>query len=880
MKRPKNYAYIAYLLIMILLAVSASGCGKEPSPSANTEAVPSEELQAAENAATQVEPDASAEDAAKEAVEENTKSAEVHSATDGLIITNNEMYDSKRKVPVYDTLYATLKDVEIWGEGELDIDVQPEGTILRQFIVKNNNSSPITFRMESLTNKDIVSKLSDQTGYQFAVHPNGWNGYMEPGEEYELTVDVAPERLMSETDYEAPLEIHHSFSVAVGENGPEKSSFTTKQNIRVYSRETFSNVDAYKGIVKGTIRDEDGNPIAGAVIRGACEYNIRRVYAYTDANGEFLMKLPAFKTTYAQSWKEAQICVKKNGYNARQIIVYPKEEKEISVDMTLFPETQLLKYEDNGVVDLKLQGYEHTTDGNSIIAFIPFHTGQQSSDIKDRIQVTAVDYDGNLLFEYPIPEEVPYIQGSKDGKYIVTVLNTSANQTTATGWRTVILDREGKEVYSIDHYPVEEKEGWPSENQADNSLSRCAGISNNDKYLFTSNAEGNFWLIDWQNDKVLWQDYIYGQVRTVDFSEDDSLMYVSSGDGYYRCYTIDGELVWKTFVGTWITKTKFTDDSIAVTTKSAADTLKVLDKATGKIRWTYPTMQTSLAIDVSPDGKYLWYGGHSSSAFSVIANSVFDMKTGQILYSLGYDNAVAGAFSGDGSKLAVSDRRGVYVYNASDGAYLWSKTLTDEKEFSFSFSLAINQDGSKVVATANTDKSADYYGQAYFFSLAGPDEDPVYDFNNINPGDDIDLQLLLDKVGYVPDPESVQDAFTYNANYTLSEDTVIDIDTVIKNGFTIDCAGHDLTITGRISLFDGSNKTATLTNVGNLDLSGLQFYRDPTQHVAEVDMLFIIKGDNLNITYPEDVPPGSRSEKSKGFFHEDKDSNTVFIKYG
>ena len=136
MKRPKNYAYIAYLLIMILLAVSASGCGKEPSPSANTEAVPSEELQATENAATQVEPDASAEDAAKEAVEENTKSAEVHSATDGLIITNNEMYDSKRKVPVYDTLYATLKDVEIWGEGELDIDVQPEGTILRQFIVK------------------------------------------------------------------------------------------------------------------------------------------------------------------------------------------------------------------------------------------------------------------------------------------------------------------------------------------------------------------------------------------------------------------------------------------------------------------------------------------------------------------------------------------------------------------------------------------------------------------------------------------------------------------------------------------------------------------------------------------------------------------------
>ena len=876
MKRTKNHAYIACLLIMILFAVSVSGCGKENSPVANPETAPAEDTQTADKAEDQAVAVTSSEISPEEAPE----AAKEHSATDGLTITNNEMYDGERKVPVYDTLYATLKDVEIWGEGDLDIDVQPEGTIIRRFIVKNKNTSPITFRMESLTNKDIVSKLSDQTGYQFTVHPNGWNGYIEPGEEYELSVDVAPERLMSETDYEGPLDIHLSFSVAVDGNSPEKSSFTAKQNIKVYSRETFSNVDAYKGMVKGTIRDEDGNPIAGAVVRGASEYSIRRVYAYTDAKGEFTMKLPAFKTTYANAWKESQICVKKNGYNARQIIVYPKEGKEVSVDMTLFPETELLKYEEKGVVDLKLQGYENTTDGNSIIAYIPFHTGQKSSAIKDRIQVSAVDYDGNLLFEYPIPEEVPYIQGSRDGKYIVTVLNSSADQSAATGWKTVILDREGKEVYSIDHYPVEDRDGWPSESQANNSISRCAGISNSDKYLFTSNAEGNFWLIDWQNDKVLWQDYIYGQVRTIDFSEDDSLMYVSSGDGYYRCYTIDGELVWKTFVGTWITKTKFTNDAIAITTKSAADTLKVLDRETGEIRWTYPTMQTSLAIAVSPDGKYLWYGGHSSSAFSVIANSVFDMETGQILYSLGYENAIAGAFSGDGSKLAVSDRRGVYVYNASDGAYLWSKMITDEKEFSFSFSLAVNNDGSRIVATANTDKSADYYGQAYFFSLAGPDEDPLYDFNRINPGDDIDLQYLLEEVGYVPDPESVTDAFTYNANYTLSEDSTIDIDTVFKNGFTIDCAGHDLTITGRISLFDGSNKTATLTNVGNLDLSGLEFYRDPTQHIAEVDMLFIIKGENLNITYPEDVLPGSRSEKTKGFFYEEKDSNTVFIKYG
>ena len=848
---------ICVALTALLFAGCLAGCGKdtasEPSASGDPETV------------TEKEP-------------EQTSLADT-----GLTITNNEMFDCERTNPEFDTLYATIQDVEIWGQGELDYDIQPEGMILRRFVVKNKNASPVFFHMDPLEKTDVVGELSNETDYQFTEHPNGWEGYIEPGEEYSLCADVAPEKTHFERSFEGPLEIHFTVSVEVGDQSPETANFVTKQNIRAYSREAFSETENYKGLVTGVIRDEEGNPIEGAVVRGASEYNIRRMYAITDENGSFSMKLPAFKTTYANAWKEAQLCVKKDGYNARQIIVYPKTDKEVSLQMTLFPEGELLKYEEIGSVDLGLQAYENSSDGSSIIAYTPFHTGMDSSAIKDRIKLTAADYDGNKLFEYPLPEEVPYVKVSKDGKYIVTNEDTASDQSKGNGWKTVLLDREGNVVYSIDHFPVEEKEYWPAESEANSSISRCAGISNDNKYLVASNVLGNIWVIDWQNDKVVWQDYTYGQVRTVDFSEDDSRIYISSGDGYYRCYSIDGELLWKTFVDTWVTKVKLTEDAIALTTKCGADTLKVLERDTGKIRWTYPTMQTSLAMDVSPDGRYLWYGGHSSSGYSVIADSVFDMKTGEILYSLGFDNAVAGCFSGDGSKLIVSDRHGVYVFRISDGSYLWSKQITEESDLSYSFSANANYDGSRIAVTANTDPTAEYYGQAYFYSLAGTDTAPEYDFNNIDSNEHQDLASLLngepseedeEKLRNLENDSAAETAVSVNQTITLSKDCAAYSDNyMIRKDFTVSCEGHSFGLSGSVEAAGG---TMEITKASNVYMPGLELHNDGK--ASDGSTVILIRGGNTKVRFPDGMGEGKKGRNSNGFYWE-KENGDYLIKY-
>lgn len=119
-----------------------------------------------------------------------------------------------------------------------------------------------------------------------------------------------------------------------------------------------------------------------------------------------------------------------------------------------------------------------------------------------------------------------------------------------------------------------------------------------------------------------------------------------------------------------------------------------------------------------------------------------------------------------------------------------------------------------------------------------------------------------------------------NSTITLSENANARIDMEIGKDFTVDCAGHDLTLSGRISLKAGETDTLTIINPGKIDLSGLEFSKPSDISVGgDTDYLVVIKGDNLDITPPANVPEGSRKERTKGFFYEPK-SSSASIRYG
>ncbi|MBQ6318973.1 MAG: hypothetical protein IJI23_04205 [Lachnospiraceae bacterium] len=126
----------------------------------------------------------------------------------------------------------------------------------------------------------------------------------------------------------------------------------------------------------------------------------------------------------------------------------------------------------------------------------------------------------------------------------------------------------------------------------------------------------------------------------------------------------------------------------------------------------------------------------------------------------------------------------------------------------------------------------------------------------------------------------VSETIGFNADITLSSNAKAMIDTSILKEFTIDCAGHDIKIAGRINLSEVSNKALNIVNPGRVDLGELEFYKSPNISVAgDTDYLLIIKGENLDITTPDGVPAGSRKERTKGFYCETKDS-VISIRYG
>ena len=797
---------------------------------------------------------------------------------DDLTITGNEMYDDQGKREIaFDTLYAESSGVEIWGESDYKCELKTDGTLVRKLLIKNTTDKDAYVELKLDPDKDIKGEVLNYVGsLEYAIHPNGSDGYVEPNSERIVEIDIMPSHFDIQYEGRSELEIDIHSAISVDGSQVERSTIVLNSTVIMYPLDQLSESRFKTATVSGIIHDENGDPIADAYVIARDGYSARDAKAKTDSDGHFELMVNAFKTGYSGSWKEAIIEVKKDGYNARKILIYPKTGKEITVDMSLYPENRLEKYELKSTAEIGLQAYEYGTDHRSIVAFVPFHSFATHDQIKDKIAVTAFDFDGKELFKYPLPYEVPYIFVSDDGEYTVTEVNSSDDLTNATGFKTVILNKSGEEVYAIDHYPVNCNKSGTDEEKANSTISRCAALSHDNRYLVASNAVGNIWLIDWQSNSILWDDFVHAQVRTIDFSKDNQEIYISDGNGYMRCYDLNGNVKWMTDVDSWGTKVRITDEYIVLTVKSAAETLKVLDRKTGELKWSYPTYQTSLAIAVSPDGKYLFYGGHSSNEYSCIANSVFDLETGEIVCPLGPQNAVCGEFSNDGKKLVTLDRKGVRVYDTKDWSYLWGYDIVDENEHSFNFSLVVNDDASKIVATKNTDKSAEYLGQAYFFEYAGYDDNPKYDpntvteeENNIGSNDeDFDAQYIFS-------------AFAENRDYSVAGDTKVELDATLKDEFTIDCNYYAVKLTGQVFMED-QMKPAKIIRADKLDISELWIKKGFAYSAPESGyIVFDIEG-NPDVMKLPDIPQEDDSEKKSGLYYRLKEdgSGLYIVFYG
>ena len=660
------------------------------------------------------------------AAETETNSIDI-TYTTGVTLTNNEMYDNERREFDFSTKLGDFDGFEVWGEGTQTFITNIEGNIIVKLLVKNTSSEDIAFTVKDIEEKDCSGEYTKYIMDFIALwHPNGVSKYvLAPGSEKVIEVDFSLAHYPIESDLIADFNFNVTFGIMDVDGNYKEHTVYVTENIGFLVEETLRS-DAYcNAIVSGRIVDENGNPVTGADVEVINPFIGMYDTQYTDENGYYTITTVAAKNTYADAWREMVLSVGKEGYNRRNIPVYPKNNQTVTADITLYPRDEQLIYEEVAIVDTGLQSYEYDTDHSSVITFVPFHTGYDPKKVSDKIRATSTDFDGNVLFTYALPQEIPYVDVSEDGQYSVVMVNELDG-----GFKTVILDRNGNEVYATHDLPETDKPFAPKANEIASSMTRCAELSNDNQYLIASDTEGDVWFIDWQNDKILYSDWLYGQVRNIKFSKDNNKVYISTGGGDLYAFDLTGKLLWQADTQSWATKMEVTEKYVVITTKCAGKNLLVYDRETGDLVWEYVTMQNNMSLDISPDEKYLWYGAHSSSTFSKIGCSIFELETGKLVGMLNDQNNVSGEFSVDGSKIITRDGSNVNIYNAKNGALLWKKWFA-EGDHSMNTAIAFNEDSTKFAVAMNDENLNEGFGRVHYYKFAGVEKEIV-----VNNGDE------------------------------------------------------------------------------------------------------------------------------------------------
>lgn len=629
--------------------------------------------------------------------------------TSGLNITNNDVYDGKRKEFNFNNLVGEYGGLEIYNEGNQTFCLNFDGAVNVKGLVKNVTDRPLGFTLQDVTIKGEFAKHEESR--EVISHPNGAANYvLQPGEEKIIQLDYALFRWTNEDTTESFI---YNFKLGVNEESGDYSEYDVsfEETVKYISNDTLMSNEYMNAVVEGRIVDRNGNPIANADVEVASPFIELMNKIQTNENGEYSITVIGAVNSFSNAWRENALIVEKEGYNKRYIPIYPKSNQKVTADVTLYERENEYIYEEVKAIDVGLQAYEYDTNQSDIISFVPFHTGYNSKEVADKIRLTTTDFDGNIYYEYSLPNEIPYVDVSEDGQYTVVANNFNDRG----GFEIVILDRSGKEVYKTHDLKAVDKKYAPKQENIDIGLSRCFQLSNDNKYLVASDADGDIWFIDWQNDKVLWSDYQFGQVRNIKFDKDSDTFYLSTGGGDLFCYDFDGKVKWKADSQSWATKMIITGNFVVLTTKCGGTNLFVFDKYDGRLVWDYPTAQGNMALAISPDEKYLWYGAHSSSSYSKIGSSIFDLYTGELLGMLNGQNCVAGQFSKGGSKIAVKRGGDVAVYDARNGILLWNTRICDGDSVQ-NCSVAINEDGSKFAVSMN-EKYEGNYGIVHYFAL-------------------------------------------------------------------------------------------------------------------------------------------------------------------
>jgi len=246
---------------------------------------------------------------------------------------------------------------------------------------------------------------------------------------------------------------------------------------------------------------------------------------------------------------------------------------------------------------------------------------RETANPKTASKIFKYTFDGNLLWDFDLEWEAWGGDMSEDGKVVAVASNNpegSGTYNPSGGQYLLVID--GKTGNLMDNIPGIE--------------TKSLKVSHDGKFIAIGLQWGNFHIYDVANKHLFinvgGKDY-YGQIREMLWNNNNSALYVSSGDGYLRKYSlnlkdpVNATETWAGYVGGWafVNGLNLSTDFnyIAVGSKDKGQT--VLNTKDGHVLWSKHT--GNFDSKISNDGsKVVTFGG-----------KVFDLLNGNLTGFLG-----------------------------------------------------------------------------------------------------------------------------------------------------------------------------------------------------------------------------------------------------
>jgi len=574
--------------------------------------------------------------------------------------------------------------------------------------IKNIKNEPIIIELRSYVS--INDKEEEVRSF-----PQPFPKYFGPNEEKEIFLKLEFSRDMYSkwikgNTYKTPFNIE---VFTYPNNQKESKQITLQNEIFVLEKEEGANNLPKNSQIKGLIVDSITNEsIRGARVKVWSDWPIVNYEANADDFGVFTTGVHAYQSNMKHDWIQYSIFIEKDGYERYNYAFSPKINEQINftarmVKNTEKAEYQLIKKYDTGLPPYKIA---YSKNGDYFVT-VPFHSSESMEVIKEKAYLHLFSSNGSLVCRFKLENEIPTVDISSDASLIATVQRILIDRWDG-GNNVLLLDNNCNEIW---RYEIRTEDSGPSE----------VKISHDKKYLAVGTYDGQFFLFDIPEKKLLWNYSTgNGQSRYILFNEDDSGIFYSADPNLFH-FNLNGSLDWKVFVGAWTYSLDLSKNYVAAGVK-AGRFISLINKTSGEIIWRYPVDNRPDALLISPDEGYLVY---QCSNGGLPARNLFLNLSGDVLFNL--QTGSAAQITKDSNYLAYYGGGFARLVNRR-GNELWSYQLDNEKWPGPNGFTYISDDKKRIVVGNSMD------GNVYFFEggiekTGETDKSPPQNQEEMNP---------------------------------------------------------------------------------------------------------------------------------------------------